>query len=141
DSEFIAAVLDLGTYRSGHLVLDIAEAIGDEIIDAIFSEDLDKTGGPLLHGTADAPSPSEEATALRYRCRPGPQRWESFQFLGFRYATFIFRNIERDKPLKVRHLAVRQVHAALEEIGAFECSDERLNRIWHTARNTQLNCS
>src|SRR5262249_42267064 len=52
DSEFIAAVLDLGIYRTGHFILDIAEAIGDEIIDVIFSEDLDKSGGPLLHGSA-----------------------------------------------------------------------------------------
>jgi hypothetical protein len=140
DSDFIAAVLDLGTYRTGHLILDIAEAIGDEIIDVIFSEELDKTGGPLLHGSVETPTVSEEAPALRYRCRPGPQRWESFQYLGFRYATLVFRNIEKDKPLRLRYVAVRQVHAALEEIGAFQCSDERLNRIWRTARNTQINC-
>jgi hypothetical protein len=141
DSEFIAAVLDLGTYRTGHLILDIAEAIGDEIIDVIFSEELDKTGGPLLRGSPESATPSEEAPALRYRCRTGLQRFESFQYLGFRYATLIFRNIEKDKPLRVRHIAVRQVHAALEEIGAFQCSDERLNRIWRTARNTQMNCT
>ena len=38
----------LGTYRTGHLILDIAQAAGDEIIDVIFSEDLDKSGAPLL---------------------------------------------------------------------------------------------
>jgi alpha-L-rhamnosidase len=141
DSDFIAAVLDLGTYRTGHMILDITEAVGDEIIDVIFSEDVDKSGWPLLRGTAEEPTYSEVATALRYRCRPGSQRWESFQYLGFRYATLVFRNIEPGKPLKVRHVAVRQVHAALEEAGSFQCSDERLNQIWQVARNTQLNCA
>jgi hypothetical protein len=141
DSDFIAAVLDLGTYRTGHLILDIAEATGDEIIDVIFSEDVDKTGFATLRGTPEDDSISQEATALRYRCRPGPQRWESFQYLGFRYATLIFRNVEKDKPLKVRHVALRQVHTAFEQAAEFACSDERLNNIWRTARNTQLNCS
>ena len=141
DSEFIMAVLDLGTYRTGHIILDIAEAVGDEIIDVIFSEDLDKTGGPLLRDAAEGPDPCQAAPAFRYRCRPGAQRWESFQYLGLRYATLIFRNIEKDKPLKVRHVALRQVHADLENIGAFECSDERLTQIWRIAKNTQLNCS
>ena len=141
DSDFIAAVLDLGTYRTGHIILDIAEAMGDEIIDIIFSEDLDKTDFPALRGTPQDTSASQEASAFRYRCRPGPQRWESFQFIGMRYATLIFRNVEKDKPLKVRYVAVRQVHAAFDEIGDFKCSDERLNQIWRVARNTQLNCS
>ena len=139
DSEFIMAVLDLGVYRTGHIMLDIAEASGDEIIDVIFSESIDKTGGPLTRGSAEHPSACEEATAFRYRCRPGAQKWESFQYVGLRYATLVFRNIE--KPLKVRYVALRQVHAALEEAGTFECSDERLNQIWRVAKNTQLNCS
>ena len=139
DSDFIAAVLDLGVYRTGHYMIDIAEAAGDEIIDVIFSEDLDKTQFPLLHGSAEEPTVCQEATALRYRCRPGAQKWESFQFIGLRYATVIFRNIA--KPLKVRWLALRQVHAAVEPLGKFECSDERLNEIWTVAANTQLNCA
>jgi hypothetical protein len=139
DSNFIAAVLDLGTYRTGHFSLDIAEAAGDEIIDVIFSEDLDKNQFPLLLGTVEEPTVCQEATALRYRCRPGAQKWESFQYLGFRYAAVIFRNIA--KPLKVRHLGLRQVHAAVEPIGKFECSDEKLNQIWKVAANTQLNCA
>jgi alpha-L-rhamnosidase len=141
DSEFIAAVLDLGTYRTGHLILDIAEAVGDEIVDVILSEDLDKSGGPLLRGTAEAPSFSEDATALRYRCRLGKLCWESFHLVGFVYATLIYPNNYTDTPLKVRRVAVRQVHAALEEIGSFECSDDRLNQIWRVAKTTQLNCA
>jgi alpha-L-rhamnosidase len=140
DSEFIMAVLDLGTIRTGHLVLDIADAIGDEIIDIICTESLDKQGAPLLQGTLAEPTASEEATGFRYRCRPGSQRWESFQYIGIRYATLIFRNIEKDKPLQVRHVAVRTAHAAVDQSGSFECSDARLNEIWKVAKQTQLNC-
>src|SRR5207237_133216 len=139
DSEFIMAVLDLGTYRTGHVILDIAQAAGDEIIDVIFSEEIDKSGGPLLRNTPAEPSAPEEATAFRYRCRPGAQRFESFQYIGLRYATVIFRNI--GTPLRVRYIGVRHVHAALDSVGSFECSDARLTQIWKAARNTQLNCS
>jgi alpha-L-rhamnosidase len=141
DSEFIMAVLDLGTIRTGHIVLDLAEALGDEMIDIILTEAVDKQGAPLLQGTVDEPTASEEATAFRYRCRPGRQQWESFHYVGFRYATIIFRNIEKDKPLQIRHIAVRTARAALDEAGSFECSDNRLNEVWNIARQTQLNCA
>ena len=67
DGEFVQVVLDLGQYRTGHIMLDIAEASGDEIIDIIYAEELDKSRQPLIIATG---SNSEEATADRYRCRP-----------------------------------------------------------------------
>lgn len=137
DGEFVMAVLDLEQQRTGHFMLDIVEAAGDEIIDIIYSEALEKDQSPHLIGTGKAEG-CEEAFASRYRCRPGAQRWETFHYYGFRYATLIFRNVE--KPLKLRHVAVRQVHAAVEDTGSFTCSDEKLNRIWQVARETQRNC-
>lgn len=134
DSEFVMAVLDLETCRTGHLILDIAEAAGNEIIDIIYTEDIDKTGGPNLVVSKD---PSE-AMADRYRCRPGSQRWETFHFIGMRYATLIFRNAE--KPLKVRFVGLRQVQAGIEDEGSFECSDDLLNQIWQVGKTTQRNC-
>jgi hypothetical protein len=137
EGNFIAATLDLGVYRTGHMVIDITDAAGDEIIDVLFSEDLEKSQLPLL---IPAGSNSREAQSIRYRCRPGSQCWESFHFVGMRYVLVVFRNIE-SKPLKIRRLAVRQVHSALENIGQFQCSDERLTKIWEVGRRTQLNCS
>lgn len=135
DGEFVTAVLDLGTCRAGHFILDIADAAGDEIIDILYTEAVDEKSKFSVLLT----SGSEEAMADRYRCRPGKQRWEAFQFKGLRYATLVFRNVE--KPLQVRYVGLRQVHAALEELGSFECSDARLNQIWLAARNTQRNCA
>ncbi len=135
DGEFLMIVLDLGQYRTGHAILDIAEASGDEIIDLIYTEAVDKSNFPLLSPLG---SGCEEATADRYRCRPGAQWWETFNFNGMRYCTLVLRNVE--KPLKIRRVALRQVHAAVEDVGSFQCSDEKLTRIWHTARQTQRNC-
>ncbi len=134
DGQFAMVVLDLGQIRTGHLMLDIAEAAGDEIIDAIFTEEIDKSSAPFVVQS----SICEEATANRYRCRPGPQQWEPFHFIGFRYATLVFRNLS--KPLRLRHVALRQIHADIKDVGSFECSDERLNKIWRVARETQRNC-
>ncbi len=138
DGEFVAVTLDLGTYRSGHVILDLAEAAGDEFLDVILSEAVvERTQLPLLIPAGS--NSSQEAQSLRYRCRPGPQRWESFHPIGMRYVLVVFRNVGR--PLKVRRLAVRQVHAAFEGAGTFACSDETLNKVWAVARNTQLNCA
>ena len=134
EGHFVMAVLDLAQIRAGHLILDIADAAGDEIIDILYTEEVDKTSAPAIVPAGI----SEEATADRYRCRPGPQRWEPFHFKGLRYATLIFRNVTQ--PLKLRYLALRQVHATLDDIGSFECSDPLLNRIWKVARETQRNC-
>ena len=55
-----------------------------------------------------------------------------------RYATLVFRNLT--KPLAIRQVGLRQVHAAVEDVGAFECSDEMLNQIWRVGRETLRNC-
>ena len=137
DGHFTMVVLDLGGVRAGHPILDIAGAAGDEIIDLIYTETVDKSDAPMLIAQ-DSKSHSKEATADRYRCRPGPQRWEPFHLKGFRYLTLIFRNVE--KPLHIRHVGVRRIHADVKPLGSFECSDAQLNAIWQASRETQLNC-
>ena len=143
EGEFVAVTVELDRYRTGHLVLEIDDAAGDEFVDVLFGEQLDgRSGLPVLIPTT---SPSRESQSLRYRCRPGRQRFESFFFYGLRYAVVVFRNVEV-RPLKVRRLAVRQVHAAFpdgepEGAGSFTCSDERLNQIWQVGVHTQLNCA
>jgi alpha-L-rhamnosidase len=139
DGEFVAVTLDLGQYRTGHIQLDIAEAAGDEIIDIIYAEVLDKSKFPLIVGTSsDDATSSEICTADRYRCRPGAQQWEAFWYKGMQFVGLIFRNLE--KPLKIRHVGVRQVYAGVEDLGQFECSDPKLNEIWRVGRETQRNC-
>lgn len=135
DGHFTAAVLDLAAYRTGHLVLDIADAAGDEIVDVVYTESLAPKGNWLHFSTGVG---GGATCATRYRCRPGPQRWETFSFVGMRYVALVFRNLSR--PLRVRHVGVRRVVADVEMSGRFACSDERLNRIWETCRQTQIAC-
>ena len=138
DGTFAAVTIDLGPYRTGHLVLEIAQAAGDEIIDVLFCEHLEKTQIPLLQTGLQA---SREAQSLRYRCRPGPQRWEAFNMLGARYLLVAFRNVEKSPvPLQIRRIAMRVVGAGVEQVGSFKCSDDRLNKIWEMGRETQRNC-
>lgn len=138
DGEFACLVLDAGQYRTGHLQLDIAEAAGDEIIDILYAEALEpKTGFVQIIGDG-TPAGCEEATADRYRCRAGAQTWEPFHLKGMKYVALIFRNVE--KPLKIRHVGIRQVFADVPDAGSFECSDKRLNEIWRVGRETQRNC-
>jgi hypothetical protein len=136
EGKFAMVVLDLGQTRAGHVVLDIADAAADEIIDILYGEAADRSGAPVFAG--DEVGATEEAPADRYRCRAGAQRWEPLHLKGFRYAALVFRNL--NKPLKIRQLAIRQVHAAVETAGAFECSDAGLNDIWRVGRETLLNC-
>jgi hypothetical protein len=138
DGEFVAVTLDLAQYRTGHIQFDIADAAGDEIIDIVYSEVLDKNKFPLIVGTSEDDAPSHVCTGDRYRCRAGTQQWETFWYRGMQYAALIFRNVQ--KPLKIRHVGIRQVHAGVEDIGQFECSDEKLNQIWRVGRETQRNC-
>ncbi len=142
EGEFVAVVLDLGTYRTGHLIVEIDDAAGDEFVDVLCCDALGKSELPQLIPVDDN---SRESRAVRYRCRPGRQRFESFFFYGLRYALVVFRNVE-GKPLKVRRIALRQVHAAFpdderEGAGSFTCSDDRLNEIWKVGVHTQLNCA
>jgi alpha-L-rhamnosidase len=132
DGHFHMLVLDQGMVRTGHVIVDFSDAAGDEIIDVLYSDQLDKTSTPPL-------AASHLSLADRYRTRPGPQRWEPFFPKGFRYASLIFRNVE--KPLKIRHLGVRAVRAAVEQAGAFECSDTTLNDIYNAAAQTLRACA
>ena len=83
EGEFVAVVLDLGTYRTGHVIVDIDDAAGDEFVDVLFGDHLEKSGLPYLIPVDDN---SRESRAVRYRCRPGRQRFESFFYYGLRYA-------------------------------------------------------
>lgn len=139
NERFVSLVLDLGQYRTGHIQLDIASAHGGQVIDLVYSEVMDsKSGFPLVVGRGDQPVGCEEATADRYVCRPGAQQWEPFHYKGMKYVGVIFRNVRA--PLEIRHIGIRQVQADLPDIGSFECSDKRLNRVWEVGRETQRNC-
>lgn len=133
DGSFVMLSLDLGQVRTGHVVLDIAQAAGDEIIDLLYTEDVDKAGAPAL-----LPADIGASIGDRYRCRAGAQRWEPFLPKAGRFVTLVFRNVQA--ALKVRFVGFRQVRAGIEPVGSFECSDAKLNAIWLTGQRTLAGC-
>jgi hypothetical protein len=132
DGQFHVVVLDLGRVHTAHVVLDLSDAHGDEIVDVLYVHEVDKSGAPVL-------AAGETALADRYRCRPGAQRWETFWPKGFRYVALIFRNVEH--PLAIRHVGARSVGASLDAVSTLETSDERLNAIFRAGVDTLRACA
>jgi hypothetical protein len=74
----------------------------------------------------------------RFIMRDGPQRWEAFEWDGFRYLQLTIRNCPR--PVKIRKVAVNFTSYPVGNRGSFESSDSMLNKIWETSRYTVQLC-
>ncbi|MFD0673086.1 family 78 glycoside hydrolase catalytic domain [Cohnella sp. GCM10027633] len=75
---------------------------------------------------------------LRYVTREGVQRYESPVRRGFRYLIATVRGAK--KPLLIHGVRVVQSNYPSPEVGQFQCSDDRLNRIWDIAKHTTKLC-
>lgn len=67
--------------------------------------------------------------------------WQTFQTLewhGFRYLQIVFRNAST--AIEVRRLDAVETHYPVKLEGRFDCSDDRLNRLWQIARHTLRCC-
>lgn len=74
----------------------------------------------------------------RYLMKDGPQRWEAFEWDGFRYLQLTIRNCPR--PVKFRKVAVNFTSYPVGNRGSFESSDSMLNKIWETSHYTVQLC-
>jgi hypothetical protein len=74
----------------------------------------------------------------RYLMKDGPQRWEAFEWDGFRYLQLTIRNCPR--PVKLRKVAVNFTSYPVGNRSSFESSDSMLNKIWETSRYTVQLC-
>jgi len=133
DERFAFAVIDFGREVSGNLALEIANASGGEQMVFGYGEFL--VDG-LPNHFLESPW-AFKYMADSYTARSGSQRWHTFSPRGFRYLLLVCRN--HSVPLK---LAVEVLHSTypVHHIGEFECSDELLNRIWRTGRETLQLC-
>ena len=77
-------------------------------------------------------------SSFRYVTRQGLQHFVTDWRRGFRYAALTFRNIS--EPIKIRYIRTLMSTYPAVERGDFQCSDERLNRIWKVGRHTLLCC-
>lgn len=77
-------------------------------------------------------------SSFRYVTRSGLQHFVTDWRRGFRYTAMTVRSLTA--PLKIRYLRTLMSTYPAVGRGSFQCSDERLNRIWKVGRHTLLCC-
>jgi len=75
---------------------------------------------------------------LRYVTREGVQRYASPVRRGLRYLIVTVRGATR--PVLIRDVWLIQSNYPAPEIGAFQCSDDKLGRIWDISKHTTKLC-
>lgn len=117
------------------------EAHGGEVLEVAVAETIPGEYG----GEAENPprirrqSFLDCAHVFRYTAKPGRQRFEKFEWTAVRYLQIVVRNAPQG--LKIRHAGAVYTHYPVENLGAFECSDPLLNRLWRIGRYTALQCT
>ncbi|HEX6487362.1 MAG TPA: alpha-L-rhamnosidase C-terminal domain-containing protein [Candidatus Dormibacteraeota bacterium] len=104
-----------------------AEGPGGAEVDVYAGEDL------LPNGVVEA---SPRWYAVRHRLAGGPERWETFDGVGFRYLSVVPRggaNVKGVGAVERRFPTAGGAH--------FRCDDERLNRIWQVGARTLEVCA
>jgi len=121
-------------YVVGNLLVTVEGAEGGEILDFQFAERMNGSR-PALHEPGRG---SMSAMANRLILGTGRTTHEFFHPLGFTVVTVVGRGLTTALRLEV---SVRNVGYPFTMGGAFECSDDTLNRIHAVCRHTQQICS
>jgi hypothetical protein len=121
-------VLDFGRELTGYPYLDL-EGVAGGMVDMGVCESLaDGRVTPTRNGLH----------CNRYIMKDGPQRWQAFEWVGFRYLQMTVRNCPQ--PVTIRQAGVNFTSYPVGTSGTFHSSDERLNQIWETCRHTVQLC-
>ncbi|MDH3252344.1 MAG: family 78 glycoside hydrolase catalytic domain, partial [Ignavibacteria bacterium] len=132
-------VIDFGKEVTGYPVIEIDRAAGGEIVDMGYGEALQTADGELISPVTGKPgilNPDRSGVhyADRYICKPGKQRFETFDKRAFRYLQLDVRNLKQ--PIAIGPVSLNFSTYPVEYRGAFTCSDALLNRVWETGRWT-----
>ena len=128
DSYSAVLVLDFGREVTGRPRLEL-EGVTGGIVDMGVCESLaDGRVTPTRNGLH----------FNRFLMRDGPQRWEAFEWDGFRYLQLTVRNCPQ--PIKLRKVAVNFTSYPVGNRGSFQSNDSMLNKIWETSRYTVQLC-
>ncbi|HZF43030.1 MAG TPA: alpha-L-rhamnosidase N-terminal domain-containing protein [Sphingomonadaceae bacterium] len=117
------------------------EAVGGEEIDIAVAERLPdeyERGVGAEPRIVPAPVLGHDAHVARYVCRPGPQRFERFEWSAIRWMQVTIRSAAAG--LSVRDLGCVFTHYPTQDGGAFTCDDSFLDRLWVTGRDTLRLC-
>ena len=136
----IAILIRFKRLHSGFPFIEI-DANGGEIIELAVAETIP---GEYLGEAEDLPrirrvTFMDCAHVFRYTARPGQQRFEKFEWTAVSYMQIVVRNAP--KGLRIRHAGSVYTHYPVENLGAFECSDDMLNQLWEIGRYTTLQCT
>lgn len=132
-------VIDFGKEVSGYPVIEIDHAAGGEILDIGYAEALQKISGEVVSpasGDDGIVNPDRAGVhyADRYICRPGRQRFQTFEKRAFRYLQIDIR--KRTDVLALGPVSLISSGYPVEYRGSFSCSDPLLTRIWEIGRET-----
>jgi hypothetical protein len=132
-------VIDFGKEVNGYPVIDIEKAAGGETLDIGYAEVLQKPSGDVV-----SPASGDEGLvnpdrcgvhyADRYICRPGKQRFRTFEKRAFRYLQMDIR--DQGEALRLGPVSLISSGYPVERRGSFSCSDPLLTRIWETSAET-----
>src|SRR5215213_5632326 len=126
-TEQTALVYDAGRITIATPWLE-AEGAPGAVVDLYAGEDLREDGLVEIR---------PRAYALRYRLRGGgPERIEGFEAVGFRYLAAVPRG-----DVRVTAAGATERRYPRGEEAAFDCDDERLNRIWAVGGRTLDVCA
>lgn len=121
-------IMDFGKEYSGFVEFDLY-AEKDAIIDLYMFEFMNNMG---YEDTLDLNN------GLRYVAREGRQKYTSCIRRGMRYLSVTLRNFT--SPVKLYNVRFIQSNYPVAEIGKFECSDYKLNKIWEISKHTVKLC-
>ncbi|MCR1841923.1 family 78 glycoside hydrolase catalytic domain [Murimonas intestini] len=119
-------VIDYGQNLAGYVEFSLTAHAGDKIV-LIHGETLDENGNFTTENFQDRKRHKEGGTEQKvtYICREGENYYKSrFTIWGFRYAKVV-----TDIDLRGAEFTSIAVYSDMEQLGSFECSDQRVNQL------------
>lgn len=130
NGESLALLFELPTQSTGFPFVEIKSESGGEELLWSYAE--------LIHwGRFHQETHPETLFGDLYIVAPGLQEWQTFFPRAFRYVWIVFRNVRF--PLAVHRLGFIRTSYPITKKSSFECSDDRLNRVWQVSLDTQAN--
>lgn len=130
EGQSLALLFELPKQQTGFPFLEIESESGGEELLWSYAEQLH-------WGRFHQEAHPETLFGDLYIAAPGRQELQTYFPRAFRYVWIIFRNIRR--PIVVHRLGFIRSYYPITKKSSFECSDDRLNRIWQVSLDTQAN--
>jgi len=137
----LAILIDFGRLLTGYPTVTL-EARGGEIVEIAVAEALpgewDDNGPAADARITPRPLLGADAHVARYIARPGLQTFERFEWSAVRWMQITLR--EADAGVRLSRPGVTFTHYPATRLGAFDCSDPFLSRLWSTGAYTLQLC-